>query len=504
VMMMTLQQDLLRAEITRGNLVLYAFEPMLTRSANPSLDPPDPMDSKRIDALVRLSEVAVAAVFDRGGRPILLAGQERHLSESAALAATEAIGSGLPATRFIGTTWGLFWMQSRYLCIAVPVFKNGMIVGGAGVVLPLENMYAQLRRSQKLFFLYVLVNTLIFTLIGVYRISKIYLEPVQRLVKRADEYREDDGLIFAVRKEDNELHQLSKSLNRMLARISEDKETLRSTVQSLEKANVDLQQAQKEVIQAEKLASVGRLSAGIAHEIGNPIGIVMGYLELLKQTDIGDDERREYLMRTEDEISRINTIIRQLLDLSRPSNQGVGRVSVHEILDGIADVIRFQPLMADIAIEQSFKAPDDAVLADPNQLRQVFLNLIINAADAISSADHQGNGKLVIETEAAPGITGAASPPEAITIKVTDNGPGISAEHLDAIFDPFFTTKDPGKGTGLGLSVSFMIIESLGGRITAASEPGRGTTLTICLPLSDKTDTNDRLPRSSPSRESAT
>jgi signal transduction histidine kinase len=275
----------------------------------------------------------------------------------------------------------------------------------------------------------------------------------------------------------------------MLTRIAEDKKKLRSTVTSLEKANLDLKKAQSEIIRAEKLASIGRLSAGIAHEIGNPIGIVMGYLELLKQenADIDVKEKREYIRRTENEITRINTIIRQLLDLSRPSAEGTDSISVHDVINDLTNVVRFQPLISNIDIQLDLGAENDRVFADSNQLRQVFLNLMLNAADAIDSYPSSDKGRLIIRSSNAQedSLTDSAVEPARrwLTIEVKDNGLGIDAEHLGNIFDPFFTTKDPGKGTGLGLSVCFMIVESIGGRITAISDQGLGTTMILYLPL---------------------
>jgi signal transduction histidine kinase len=312
----------------------------------------------------------------------------------------------------------------------------------------------------------------------------LYLQPLSRLAKRAEDYKEDDDMIFTVRKEDNELSRLSKALNSMLKRISADKEKLRSTVQSLEQANQQLKKAQREIIRAEKLASAGRLSAGIAHEIGNPIGIVIGYLELLKQKDITTEEREEYIQRTEEEIDRINTIIRQLLEVSRPSNAGRQAVSVNELIHDTADVLRVQPLMSEIDLSLDLSASQDTVFADPNQLRQVFLNLTINAADAIAADEKERRGTLNIATRLEThGANHGKKDETLVKIMFVDNGPGIAEEHLGNIFDPFFTTKDPGKGTGLGLSVSFMIVESIGGRMTVNSEPGRGTTMEIILPL---------------------
>ncbi|MCP4344473.1 MAG: hypothetical protein GY795_02980 [Desulfobacterales bacterium] len=273
---------------------------------------------------------------------------------------------------------------------------------------------------------------------------------------------------------------MSKSLNRMLQRISDDKEALQVTVQSLKKANADLRQAQKDIIRAEKLASVGRLSAGIAHEIGNPISIVIGYLELMKQNDISDDEKNEFVVRAENEINRINIIIRQLLDFSRPSKEERQSVSVHEIINDVVNVFKFQPVMTGIELTLNLNAENDTVTADPNQLRQVFLNLMLNAADAILSDQENTNGELIIRTRVDSDQETSA---RVLKIECIDNGPGIPDENLSNIFDPFYTTKEPGKGTGLGLSVSFTIIESTGGKIKALSEKGKGTNMLIYLPL---------------------
>ena len=267
-------------------------------------------------------------------------------------------------------------------------------------------------------------------------------------------------------------------------------------VRSLEKANFDLKRAQEDTIRAEKLASVGRLSAGIAHEIGNPIGIVSGYLELLKQRDISDEDRDEYIIRTETEINRINAIIRQLLDFSRPSNGVLQVVNVHEIIDEVAEISNTQPLMSNISLKLNLEAEKDTVRAHSDQLRQVFLNLMINAADAVSSLEDKTYGAINVVSEVTAGtdVDSMNNRPDKPMLKIMymDNGPGIPEEHIGNIFDPFYTTKEPGKGTGLGLSVCFMIIEGIGGKIEATSEEGKGTTITIYLPLCLENDGDNR------------
>ena len=228
----------------------------------------------------------------------------------------------------------------------------------------------------------------------------------------------------------------------------------------------------------------GASLSGIAHEIGNPIGIVMGYLELLKQENVTEDERAEYITRTENEINRINTVIHQLLDLSRPSAKGTEHISVHDIINEITDVLKLQPLMAGIRLDLELEAQTDRVMADAGQLRQVFLNLAINAADAIGLVERTEPGRLVIQTAVREGSENENSlEGAALLITFQDNGPGIPEDLVGNIFDPFFTTKDPGKGTGLGLSVSFMIVESFGGTIRAESAAHGGAVMTILLPL---------------------
>jgi len=484
VMIIIAQRNLIRVEISKGNLIISAIEDNLIDYFEPEKVVLHSDFKKNLESMLSEAGFFCAIVQDKNNDRIYSKEKNCAIQDELTRLAEETIQSGERKTKYIGTTWGVFWKQKRDLIISAPLFKNEIIVAGASIAMQLSGVYQTMRRSQKILAIYIFINTLILTLIGIYRISKIYLQPMRRLVKQAEEYKEDDDIFFSARKEDNELKKLSKSLNSMIKRISDDKEKLRSTVRSLEKANFDLKQAQKEIIRAEKLASVGRLSAGIAHEIGNPMGIIIGYLDLLKQKDIKDKEKNEFITRTEKEINRINTIIRQLLDFSRPSKEGMRAVSAHEIIEDVSNVINVQPFMSNINLELSLKAEKDIIHADPNQLRQVFLNLMINAADAVSSSEASQDGKIIIKSEVVSGSDFDFKDQETLLkLMFIDTGVGVPKETLGNIFDPFYTTKEPGKGTGLGLSVSFMIIESMGGTIKATSEQSKGTTLIICLPF---------------------
>ncbi|MCD6186265.1 MAG: hypothetical protein J7K84_10875, partial [Deltaproteobacteria bacterium] len=180
---------------------------------------------------------------------------------------------------------------------------------------------------------------------------------------------------------------------------------------------------------------------------------------------------------------RINTIIRQLLDFSRTSKENVKNISVHELINDISEIFDMQPLLSDITIELCLSAEKDTLTADPDQLRQVFMNLVINAADSIGFSPEKIKGKICITTENIEQILSELSVPvKMLKIMFTDNGPGISEAAIKNIFDPFYTTKEPGKGTGLGLYVCFMIVDKMGGNIEVESSKNN-TTISITLPV---------------------
>jgi signal transduction histidine kinase len=404
-----------------------------------------------------------------------------HVSETLLdQAVAEAVRSNQLIRKNIGMVWASFWYHPRSILIALPI-EQGQSRGAAAAIVPLEPVYHKISQYNRAIFIYIVINTCILTLVGLYRIFRLYLKPIDRIVRQADAYHEDDDVFFAFRREDDELNRLSSALNRMFNKIKKDKTALEQAVASLELANRELQKAQNDIIRAEKMASVGRLAAGIAHEIGNPVGIVLGYLELLKQTRMDDQAQLDYLQRAEKETQRINTIIRQLLDLARNDPCGQEReISIKALVSETIEMLRLQPVMADIKLQSHFETGNaDAVHADPDQLRQVFLNLLLNAADAIAAEQSTGRIDVFVDvvTDAAPFLQCW------MRVRFQDNGTGVPAEHIENIFDPFFTTKEPGKGTGLGLSVSYMIVQKFGGTLAAESEPGKGTTLTVLLPL---------------------
>ena len=435
-----------------------------------------------VDQLGSQGAVSCMMLADRSGNPVWITGKGCPAQRELERAVELAIETRGPVTRYSDATWGVFWKQQRYCILADVLTVNTGVVAGAGVVLSFESVYQRLRRVQLVGLLYILFNAGLLTIVGLLGLSHVTLKPIKRLAKRADEFNVHDSIFIQHVGQTNEFKKLSAALNSMLQRISTDQKKLETTIGSLEKANLDLKNAQKDVIRAEKFAAIGKLSTGLAHEIGNPIGIVIGYLDLLAQTNWTDTEKEEYIRRAQTELNRVNALVRQLLALSRDETVPLSPVSVHPVIQDIARVLEPQPMMSGIRLSMDLTAPDDKVLADRDQLRQVFLNLLINAADAIHTGGAPEKGRVHITTRPVEGM-------ERLRIQVADNGPGIPEALLETVFDPFYTSKDPGLGTGLGLAVSYRIVHGFGGTIVAQSRPGDGTTITIELPVSPTTGT---------------
>lgn len=390
---------------------------------------------------------------------------------------------------FQGKTWGVFWKQNKYAVISKPYLKP-QSEGAATVVIRFDDIYSNLRESQKIIVFYCLANLFVLLFIGMLRLSRLVVRPIHRFIRLTEDLRSTDQFPDYPEKRNTEFNQLSNAIHQMARRIEADKERIEESLRSLKKAHTDLKKTQNEMIRAEKLASIGRLSAGIAHEIGNPIGVVLGYLGLLKRQPAftADSSGKEYIERAESEINRINTIIRQLLDFSRSSSSDRQVVFIHALIRDVGQMILNQPLMGKIELIYDCSASDDRAYADYQQLRQVLINLLINAVDSIAVSNNSEAGKILLQTrDIAESDENAVNQSATIELSVTDNGTGIAREEIDNIFDPFYTTKEPGKGTGLGLSVSYMIIEQIGGAIKVKSEPDQGTAISIYLPVASET-----------------
>lgn len=480
VMIKLAERDLIRTRLQAGRLLALAAEQMIGQHLSVAGKRFSDLagDSRFRTGLLRLlgeGDYARVVIVDREGQKLLAAGFSEGREGYALSGAREASATAMGSHHFSGSTWGVIWMSKKDLWISSPLFFDGRVQGGLNLSCSLVPVYETLRHSQKVILLYIFLDTLVLVMVGLVLLSRIVVKPIHQLLHLTAGYKEGDEVPPVAAGAGNEIEELSRSLHNMLRRLEENKKDLRNHIASLENANKELQQAQDEILRSEKLASVGRLAAGIAHEIGNPIGIILGYLDLLRSGDIGEEEKRDFLGRIESEITRVNQIIKDLLDFSRPSSGEFVESHVHEALQNTLSILTPQPMMEGIQCRVALEAVQDVVLANPNQLRQVFLNILLNSADALSETETGKEEKtLTIGTE---------NSGEHIRVSFADTGPGIPRSELSHVFDPFYTTKEPGRGTGLGLSVCYRIVEGLGGTIQAESVSGRGTEIIVSLPL---------------------
>jgi len=243
------------------------------------------------------------------------------------------------------------------------------------------------------------------------------------------------------------------------------------------------QRAESEIklLQSEKQASVGRLAAGVAHEINNPLTGVLTFTHMLLRKKDLDEEIKKDLQTIARETERVRKIVKGLLDFSRQTVLQEEPIDIDELIKSTIALVENQALVKGLELEYTPGKQLPMINGDKNQLQSVLLNIIMNAFDAT-----QSGGKITIKTGLS--LSSRKTERKGIELSITDTGCGIPQENLDKLFDPFFTTKEVGQGTGLGLAVSYGIVERHGGTIRVQSEVGKGSTFTIWLPLEEKVE----------------
>jgi signal transduction histidine kinase len=264
----------------------------------------------------------------------------------------------------------------------------------------------------------------------------------------------------------DECGELAVSFNQMTENVQQSRVQLEKTVETLKST-------QAQLIQSEKLSAVGEFVAGVAHELNNPLAAVLGFSEMLKETEVAETPRR-YLDMIYKSAQRCQKIVQSLLSFARRHQPEHKPVSVNKLVEAVLEIVAYPLRTSNIEVVTKFDPKLPVVMADEHQIQQVFLNIVNNARQALETHQPQPNGRIKITTETCE---------PNIRVIIQDNGPGIAEENLRRIFDPFFTTKEVGKGTGLGLSLCYGMIKEHGGNIKPSSRPGEGATFTIELPI---------------------
>lgn len=397
-----------------------------------------------------------------------------------------AIGSLMSAEVYDGVSRGEKWigrafvLNDWYFSAYEPVRDyRGSVIGALYVGMP-ENPYLEVRNRFNLIFSGVLVFV---TLIGVSLsawLATSLARPIKAVEDGARRIAAGEDLPDIVVGGHDEISVLAEEFNimkhRLAKRVEENLALNRTLEQKVSERTVQLEEkseqlltAQKELAQAERLAGIGMLASGVAHEINNPLAIIRGNAELLEILAGADAPRSEEVETIIEQATRIERIVRNLLTFSRSSIKQITSFSLVGLLDDILDQIGHQISLEGYSIERRYRDTGVAIQGDQDQLRQVFINLVVNGLQAMKEGG-------VLSVDAA--LDNAA---DTCCVLVTDNGPGISMEHFDKLFTPFFSTKD--EGTGLGLAISYGIVRDHCGEIRVQSEAGQGTTFTVVLPV---------------------
>lgn len=346
--------------------------------------------------------------------------------------------------------------------IAMPVksnYSDGVIL----IYQPLSSLKGDILTGQQQVAIWIILFLIVIASLGFYVLSRRIVRPVRELIFATEEiaggHFPENIDIGNVR----ELNQLSGALKDMHLQIEQSKEMLKENIDALEKSNKIIKSTQRELVASEKFASLGKLSAGVAHEIGNPLSAIMGYVDVLGRSEqLSQDERKRFLANIKNEVSRIDRIIKTLLDYARAKEFEIKQVNLNDIIEESVNILKTQGVLKEIDLKMNLSENIKPINADPHQLSQVIINLLLNAVDAVGD-----DGHIVVGT-----IT---EDEDKVVLSIKDDGAGITEENLNKIFDPFFTTKDPGKGTGLGLAVSARIVQYFGGDISVESKKGQGS-----------------------------
>ncbi|MGD2091176.1 MAG: ATP-binding protein [Candidatus Aminicenantes bacterium] len=364
--------------------------------------------------------------------------------------------------------------------------KETEILGTLDVGISLARIDNELKRNQVIFILFTLVALLCFSLIITLFIQRLVTKPVKKLVKGTRKIAQGDLEVEIPVKTKDEIGQLAISFNHMVEDLKKAQQEIKSWNIRMEKKvevrTEKLRRAREQLIQSEKMASMGVLASSVAHEINNPLQGILTYIKLMlkiisaKDVSAIDQKRldnfKNYLELMGNEIGRCGDMVKNLLVFSKQTKMEVQEAKINNIIKNSLLLMENKIKLQDIEVVMNLQENIPVIYCDVKQIQQTLLAIIINAVEAMPKG-----GKISIDSHNIDN--------NEIEITIADTGPGIPRENLKHIFDPFFTTKDAAKSTGLGLFVAYGIIREHKGTIKVESEAGKGTVFHIRLPVRD-------------------
>lgn len=372
--------------------------------------------------------------------------------------------------RYVGEA---FVVNSWYLSAYEPIYGIDGAILGILYVGVLKQAFDDILRNTLMTFLGIaLLGVTLVIGVAIY-LAKRISRPLRRIEDMADRIAGGDYKQEIRVKAPREIERLACSLDKMAKQLESERKELEEWGSKLEnkveERTEEIKKIHSHLFRSEKLASIGKLAAGVAHEINNPLTGILTNSSLMLEDMPADDPRREDVEVIVKETTRCREIVKRLLDFARQSQPHKKLTNINTLIENIVLLVRNQATFRNVEIRRSLTPRIPSIMIDPDQIQQVFVNLVLNAAEAMIAG-----GKLTIESTISSGG-------DEIVVRFTDSGPGIPHEISEKIFDPFFTTKE--HGTGLGLSISYGIVEQHGGSIEVNSVRGAGSTFTIHLPV---------------------
>lgn len=402
--------------------------------------------------------VAAIGVYGADGSPVARAGEPFIVDQ-------------LPARVVAGREHVGELAKHAALLVVVPGVN-----GSVAAILRTDDGAARAAPLVRLLGLYSLLVGSLLLVVAYFALTRLIVRPLTDLARAAERVALGARRFSVPERGARELTELGRNLHIMTEHLIREEEALRAKIDEVERATVSLKEAQHRLIRSERLASVGRLAAGLAHEVGNPIAALLGLEDLLLEGGLEPAEQQDFLQRMRKETERINRILRDLLQFARPGEgpqpafAALGDVAA--AVNDTAALIAPQKAMQDVELELFLPEGLPSVALGDEQLMQLVLNLVLNAVDALD-----GGGRVRV----------AARPsPAGVQLTVEDNGPGVAAAVRERLFEPFVTTKEVGKGTGLGLAVCRGLVEAVGGSIALDLAFAGGARFVVELPASNR------------------